>query len=172
MFSGRDWLRELADGTTVSQLATKAGYAERMIFRLLRDLNSRFGAGTRVQALILEPRVVTTTYVAEIFRLLNGGALVAGTILTIAGHGSLVSLGVALIVGGIFGFGAFLAQFWAALEERETHVTDQMTGRVEGLRDLYIECSELRGRIAALEARQNSELAEARSSGTETQPPP
>ena len=49
----RDWLRDLAGGMTVNQLAVKAGYSERMMFRLLRDLYSRFGAKTKVEALML-----------------------------------------------------------------------------------------------------------------------
>lgn len=49
----RDWLRDLAGGMTVNQLAAKSGYSERMMFRLLRDLYSRFGARTKVEALML-----------------------------------------------------------------------------------------------------------------------
>jgi DNA-binding NarL/FixJ family response regulator len=49
----REWMRDLAGGMTVSQLAAKAGYSERMMFRLLRDLYSRFGASTKVEALML-----------------------------------------------------------------------------------------------------------------------
>jgi DNA-binding NarL/FixJ family response regulator len=49
----REWLRDLASGMTINQLASKAGYSERMMFRLLRDLYSRFGARTKVEALML-----------------------------------------------------------------------------------------------------------------------
>lgn len=49
----RDWLRDLASGMTINQLAVKAGYSERMMFRLLRDLYSRFGARTKFEALML-----------------------------------------------------------------------------------------------------------------------
>ena len=49
----RDWLRDLANGMTVNHLAVKAGYSERMMFRLLRDLYSSFGAKTKVEALML-----------------------------------------------------------------------------------------------------------------------
>ena len=38
---------------TVNQLAAKARYSERMMFRLLRELYSRFGARTKVEALML-----------------------------------------------------------------------------------------------------------------------
>ncbi|WP_433717932.1 DNA-binding response regulator [Actinoplanes sp. CA-051413] len=48
----RDWLRRLAGGATVGRLATDAGYSERMMFRLLRDLYTRIGAQNRTDALI------------------------------------------------------------------------------------------------------------------------
>jgi DNA-binding NarL/FixJ family response regulator len=47
------WLRDRAGGMTINQLAAKTGYSERMMFRLLRDLYSRFGTRTKVQALML-----------------------------------------------------------------------------------------------------------------------
>ncbi|MEU4164987.1 hypothetical protein [Actinoplanes sp. NPDC026670] len=48
----RKWLRELARGTTIGRLASDVGYSERMMFRLLRDLYARLGAGNRTDALI------------------------------------------------------------------------------------------------------------------------
>ncbi|MEV4351065.1 hypothetical protein AB0J83_41950 [Actinoplanes sp. NPDC049596] len=48
----RDWLRALAQGTTVARLAVAAGYSERMMFRILRDLYTRLGADNRTEALI------------------------------------------------------------------------------------------------------------------------
>jgi DNA-binding NarL/FixJ family response regulator len=47
-----DWLRELALGTTVARLADRAGYSERAMFRLLRELYVRIGARNRTEALI------------------------------------------------------------------------------------------------------------------------
>ena len=46
------WLRELALGTTVARLADRAGYSERAMFRLLRDLYGRIGARNRTEALM------------------------------------------------------------------------------------------------------------------------
>jgi DNA-binding NarL/FixJ family response regulator len=46
------WLRELAYGTTVARLADRAGYSERAMFRLLRELYRRIGARNRVEALM------------------------------------------------------------------------------------------------------------------------
>lgn len=46
------WLRALAAGSTVAQLARQAGYSERAMFRLLRSLYRDMGVGGRVQALM------------------------------------------------------------------------------------------------------------------------
>jgi len=46
------WLRALAGGSTVAQLARQAGYSERAMFRLLRSLYRDMGVGGRVQALM------------------------------------------------------------------------------------------------------------------------
>jgi DNA-binding NarL/FixJ family response regulator len=47
------WLRELAKGKTVAQLAELAGYSERAMFRLLRTLYSRLEVNNRTEALML-----------------------------------------------------------------------------------------------------------------------
>jgi DNA-binding NarL/FixJ family response regulator len=47
-----EWLRELADGATVANLAERSGYSERAMFRLLADLYRRMGVRNRTQALI------------------------------------------------------------------------------------------------------------------------
>jgi DNA-binding NarL/FixJ family response regulator len=49
----RAWLRDLAGGMTVAELAAKSGYSERMMFRLLRQVYSRCGVRTKVEALLL-----------------------------------------------------------------------------------------------------------------------
>jgi DNA-binding NarL/FixJ family response regulator len=48
-----DWLRQLAEGVTVRELAIRAGYSERMMFRILRSLYHRMNVGTRTEALFL-----------------------------------------------------------------------------------------------------------------------
>jgi DNA-binding NarL/FixJ family response regulator len=48
----RAWLQALARGTSVATLAGQAGYSERMMFRLLRELYNRIGAANRTAALI------------------------------------------------------------------------------------------------------------------------
>lgn len=46
------WLRALAAGDTVAQLADQVGYSERAMFRLLRSLYQEMGVGSRIQALM------------------------------------------------------------------------------------------------------------------------
>jgi DNA-binding NarL/FixJ family response regulator len=46
------WLRQLADGSTVAELARTAGYSERMMFRLLRALYRKLPARNRTEALM------------------------------------------------------------------------------------------------------------------------
>ena len=46
------WLRMLAAGSTVAQLASQVGYSERAMFRLLRSLYRDMGVGGRVEALM------------------------------------------------------------------------------------------------------------------------
>jgi DNA-binding NarL/FixJ family response regulator len=47
------WLRDLAGGATVAALAARAGYSERAMFRLLRDLYVGLGVRNRTEALML-----------------------------------------------------------------------------------------------------------------------
>jgi DNA-binding NarL/FixJ family response regulator len=47
------WLRELSTGATVADVADRAGYSERMMFRLLRELYTRMRTGSRTEALLL-----------------------------------------------------------------------------------------------------------------------
>jgi DNA-binding NarL/FixJ family response regulator len=48
----RNWLRQLARGSSVADLAEYAGYSERMMFRLLRALYVKLQAPNRTVALI------------------------------------------------------------------------------------------------------------------------
>jgi DNA-binding NarL/FixJ family response regulator len=47
-----DWLRRLAQGSTIAQLAVHSGYSERMMFRLLRDLYGKLRVAGRTEAII------------------------------------------------------------------------------------------------------------------------
>ncbi|HET8662469.1 MAG TPA: DNA-binding response regulator [Micromonosporaceae bacterium] len=46
------WLRQLAAGSTVAQIADRAGYSERAMFRLLRAAYEQIGVRTRIQAIM------------------------------------------------------------------------------------------------------------------------
>lgn len=46
------WLRALARGATVEQLADSVGYSERAMYRQLRSLYETLGAGNRTEALL------------------------------------------------------------------------------------------------------------------------
>jgi DNA-binding NarL/FixJ family response regulator len=46
------WLRQLAKGTTVAQLARRSGYSERAMFRLLRAVYRQMGVSGRLQAVM------------------------------------------------------------------------------------------------------------------------
>jgi DNA-binding NarL/FixJ family response regulator len=47
-----EWLRQLAAGVTVAQLAERVGYSERAMFRMLNDLYRRMKVANRLEALI------------------------------------------------------------------------------------------------------------------------
>jgi DNA-binding NarL/FixJ family response regulator len=47
-----EWLRALARGTTVEELAESVGYSERAMYRQLRRLYERLGASSRTEALL------------------------------------------------------------------------------------------------------------------------
>lgn len=47
------WLQDLAAGVSVGRIAERAGYSERMMFRLLRTLYAKLGVPNRTEALML-----------------------------------------------------------------------------------------------------------------------
>lgn len=51
-----DWLRSMAAGRTVGEVAEIAGYSERAMFRLLRKLYVRIGVANRTEALMWASR--------------------------------------------------------------------------------------------------------------------
>ena len=51
-----DCLRALAEGATVAQLARRANYSQREMYRLLRRLYERMGARNRTEAVVLAAR--------------------------------------------------------------------------------------------------------------------
>lgn len=51
-----EWLRALAAGATVQQLAEEVGYSEREMYRLLRSVYDRLGVRNRTEALVWAAR--------------------------------------------------------------------------------------------------------------------
>lgn len=47
-----EWLQQLATGVTVAQLADRAGYSERAMYRMLRGLYARLNVNSRTEALM------------------------------------------------------------------------------------------------------------------------
>jgi DNA-binding NarL/FixJ family response regulator len=48
-----EWLRALAQGTSIMQMAVGAGYSERTMYRLLNGMYRRIGAKNRTEAILL-----------------------------------------------------------------------------------------------------------------------
>lgn len=73
------------------------------------------------------PTVFTRQRVALVYALFNAICFAAGVVFSFAG-GTLASLGVALVVGALFSFGAFVAQMWAVVYQRERETLRQVYG--------------------------------------------
>jgi DNA-binding NarL/FixJ family response regulator len=52
-----DWLRKLAHGATVAQLAAESFHSERDMYRVLRRLYSRIGVSSRAEAIVAATRL-------------------------------------------------------------------------------------------------------------------
>jgi len=79
--------------------------------------------------------------------------LVAGIFATLA-HGIWTSLGVALVVGALFSFGTFVAQWWVVEVGREDKITDYLSWDPEEyaeLECLNAKCIELARRLREAE---------------------
>jgi DNA-binding NarL/FixJ family response regulator len=51
-----DWLRLLADGATIHELADKVGYSERALYRILHGLYGRMRVSNRTEAILQAKR--------------------------------------------------------------------------------------------------------------------
>jgi hypothetical protein len=71
--------------------------------------------------------VVGTNSILLVYALFNTVCLTAGVVFSFA-RGTLASLGLALVVGALFSFGAFVAQFWAVTHQRESETVDRAYG--------------------------------------------
>jgi hypothetical protein len=107
---------------------------------------------------IKKPHIWGTQKIAVAYVLLSGGAMAIGIVLSLLGR-SLESLGVALVVGAIFSFGAFVAQFWAVASQREFETRSAVFGEIDELKARYNkEVIPLAERIQALESEEKSDF--------------
>ena len=98
--------------------------------------------------------VATSKLITNVYILFNIICFVAGVIFIFIG-GITASLGVALVVGALFSFGAFIAQLWNVAQQREYEVLNNIFGRSKTahLRELGEKCIELEERIERLRPR-------------------
>jgi len=80
---------------------------------------------------------VGSQLIVRVFILFNAACFAAGIALVLAG-GLLASIGVALIVGVLFSFGAFITQFWAVATQAEHELSSRIhdEGRLSKLQHL------------------------------------
>ena len=97
------------------------------------------------------PFVIGSQQVAKIYALFNALCFVVGVVLCFF-RGILAGLGIALVVGSLFTFGAFVSQFWVAVYTREVEWSNRVHSEadVEKLQHLDQERSELRKRLEGL----------------------
>lgn len=76
---------------------------------------------------------ISSALFAIIYALFNAACLILGVIFVFS-KGAVQTLGVSLLVGGLFSFGAFVAQFWSAAMQREAQAIDRAFD--EGSRDI------------------------------------
>lgn len=76
---------------------------------------------------------INSALLAMIYLLFNVACLILG-ITFVFFKGAVQTLGVSLIVGSLFSFGAFVAQFWSAAMQREAQAIDRAFD--EGNRDI------------------------------------
>jgi hypothetical protein len=90
--------------------------------------------------------------ITVIYVLFNSLCFILGVIFILLG-GVLQVLGVALVVGGLFSFGAFVVQFWAIAVQRENEITERAIGNLyeeesyEEIRRLLKEYRDLNERL-------------------------
>jgi len=107
---------------------------------------------------IKRPHIWGTQKIAVAYVLLSVGALALGIAFSLLGR-ALESLGVALVVGAIFSFGAFIAQFWAVASQREFETRTEVFGEIDELKARFKqEVVPLAERVRALESQQKSDL--------------
>lgn len=87
---------------------------------------------------------IGSMFIARVYFLFNTACFIAGVALAFLG-GVFASIGVALIVGALFSFGAFVSQVWAVVAQHDRELLDQLAPdpQLEKLRDLGVKRAEL-----------------------------
>jgi hypothetical protein len=67
---------------------------------------------------------INSSLFAVVYALFNSACLVLGLIFALS-KGAAQALGISLVVGSLFSFGAFVAQFWSAAMQREADAIDR-----------------------------------------------
>lgn len=101
-------------------------------------------------------RRVNSGAIAAIYSLFNVACLVAGVCMILFG-GILAELGIAIVVGSIFAFGSFFAQWWTVQAQREVDIRDHVLGG----HAVFERLAEMRDSIDRLIDEQNTTNAQA-----------
>jgi fatty acid desaturase len=107
-------------------------------------------------------RRVESGFITRVYVAFNAVCFTAGVVLVFFGDIA-ASVGVALIVGALFSFGAFVSQFWAVVAQQEHELIKELEGddRLARLRELRKKQVELSGRLNGLIRPNSGESADA-----------
>ena len=137
----------------IRQLHQELDAADTKIASQIGQLTSRWqlrGGPVRISAVVSSGRI---TWVIIVF---NTVCLVLGAVLIISGGATRIALGIAIVVGAVFSFGAFLTQFWAVAVTRELETGDRLfaDSRFKDLKLLINERERLSQQISDAQAEQ------------------
>jgi hypothetical protein len=99
-------------------------------------------------------RTITSRLTARIYVTFNAVCFIVGLILAPLG-GALNTIGVSLIVGALFSFGALMSQFWALQAQVEIDVAREVLGKEAKFGELTEKRNDLHRRLETLD-RENS----------------
>lgn len=100
---------------------------------------------------------IGSQYITRVFVLFNSACFATGLILAPM-SGALDTIGVSLIVGALFSFGSFIAQFWAIQAQHEFDMTMSLTGEAE-LKQILEKRNSVYRRLEELEREESSKRA-------------
>jgi hypothetical protein len=101
-------------------------------------------------------RITATPSQQTLFRLFAGFHVatgLGGVVLILKGSGRAADLGIALVVGALFGIGAFMAEVWGRTVDKTAWMFDILYGerKRERFRELYVREQMLADRLEALD---------------------